>query len=826
MCALRVLKTRDDDDNDMTTSSGSSSSSGSKSGSEREERKRKEEEEKKPRAFDDAIDESAKKKKKTKVRSRMMKASSNAKNLESNAGDAKGIITRRAGRRLDDDDEEEKDDGCAKAPLVSDDSTTKCLSSLSMGELKRRAREARGRFVLSEKAIAAGGDQTTKFGYCLMYLNAIQKSVNKLDFGGGFFKGRGQTTARTTTRRRYPWEVFERDEEEEEKKRKTKKQKMEDDQREHNNCKSNREKAERKEEEEEEDTKTLAPLMETSGTKTKSSTPRKRRAKDANAWEENNEMAIKPIKIRSGRYPGEYCQLCGEHEHMVHVKYASQLLGEGKLVCYECLTNEKKELERKEKELANAKERQKRKERQKNRATRMEMMISSPTTTPTTSNVDLRNNNNNSSSSPPSGTLSASALPHHQSSSPISVAVVVDGETVTLNTIVHGTTTAAAAAAAVDTTTTAIHNAEKIEAIHDVSIACDWCGKDTFRTAGQLERHKTKWCIAKAGAVIIGDSRIQATATTSSENEGEQNSDNIGKTIAAKAIANIIAKTEEGRRGERKQLQVHARKCQEALGRMTREHDRLKENLSKEAECNKERDVVVADECAMEAPPDVVGVVTKPSLPGDDDDENDKARVDKATREDTIAGVIKTELVADRGDVDDEKKKDNEDTAIVDNNAQVPPVPGRAEEVLQLQVDLPPLVIDAKDREPPGISTLNASDIPRKARPSSPHKDPHVGRRTLLLAEVLRMAKDGHPVTRNVSSGILPQASVVISDIIEKSTIEPAENFSRRRASYPLDQKHKDEKRRLSGGPSMREFEMKEWRTENVHALHHAKTDK
>jgi hypothetical protein len=589
-------------------------------------------------------EESAKKKQTTTVfrrrrsRTKKMKASM-MKNLESNhhqreedAGDARGSITRRAGkhRRFEDDEDDEDDGFCAKAKKLVSDSTKRksSLSSLSMGELKRRAREARGRFVLSEKAIAAGGDQTTKFGYCLMYLNAIEKSVNKLDFGGGFVKGRGQTTATTTTRRRYPWEVFERDEEEEEKKRKTKKQKMEDDQREHNNSKSNREKEERKEEEE--DTKTLAPLMETSRTKTKSSTPRKRRAKDANAWEENNEMAIKPIKIRPGRYPGEYCQLCGEHEHMVHVKYASQVLGEGKLVCYECLTNEKKELERKEKELANAKERQKRKERQKNRATRMEMMISSPTTTPTTSNVDLRNNNNNSSSSPPSGTPSANALPHHQSSSPISVAVVVDGETVTLNTIVHGTTAAAAAAAvATTTTTTAIHNAEKIEAIHDVSIACDWCGKDTFRTAGELERHKTKWCIAKADAVIINDSRIQATATTSSENEGEQNSDNIGKTIAAKAIATIIAKTEEGERGERKQPKVHAEKYQEALG-----------------------------------------------------------------------------------------------------------------------------------REQPGISTLNASDIPRKARPSSPHKDPHVGRRTLPLAEVLRRAKDGHPVARNASSGILPQASV------------------------------------------------------------------
>jgi hypothetical protein len=783
----KTTTSNDDDANKVHSSSSSSSSSA-------EERKRKRKEEKK-----------------TTVRSRM-KMKALMKNLESNRTDALvasreddaedddarkgGIVTRTARRRFEDEDEDDGFcDGLAKASTVSDSKTTKSLlSSLSMGELKRRAREARGRLVLSEKAIAAGGDQTTKFGYCLMYLNAIQKSVNKLDFGVGFDKGRGQTTT-ATTRRRYPWEVFERDEEEEEKERKTKKRKMEDDQRENNNSKSNREKEERKEEEkEEEDTKTLAPLMETSQTKTKSPTPRKRRVKDANAWEENNEMAIKPIKIRPGRYPGEYCQLCGEHEHMVHVKYASQVLGEGKLVCYECLTNEKKELERKEKELANAKERQKRKERQKNRATRMEMMISSPTTTPTTSNVDLRNNNNNSSSSRPSGTPSANALPHHQSSSPISVAVVVDGETVTLNTIVHGTTAAAAAAAAAAVaTTTAIHTAEKIEAIHDVSIACDWCGKDIFRTAGELERHKTKWCIAKAGAVIISDSRIQATAMTSSENEGEQNSDNIGKTIAAKAIANIIAKTEEGERGERKQPKVHAGKYQGALGRMAREHDRLKENLSKEAECNKERDVVVADECAMEAPPDVVGVVTKPSLPGD---------------------------------VDDEKKKDNEDTAIVDNNAQVPPVPGRVEEVSQPRVDLPPLVIDAKDREPPGISTISASDIPRKARPSSPHKDPHVGRRTLPLAEVLRMAKDGHPVTRNASSGILPQASVVNSDIIEKSTIEPAENFSRRRASYPLDQKHKDEKRRLSGGPSMREFEMKEWRTENVHALHHAKTGK
>ena len=56
-----------------------------------------------------------------------------------------------------------------------------------MEQLKERARAARKKFVLSEKAIQSGGDRSTKFGYCLMYVNAIQKSVNGLDFGG---KGR------------------------------------------------------------------------------------------------------------------------------------------------------------------------------------------------------------------------------------------------------------------------------------------------------------------------------------------------------------------------------------------------------------------------------------------------------------------------------------------------------------------------------------------------------------------------------------------------------------------------------------------------------------
>ena len=95
--------------------------------------------------------------------------------------------------------------------------------------------------------------------------------------------------------------------------------------------------------------------------------------------EATNTKATKKI-INPGRYPGEYCQYCGEHEHMVHVKYASQVLGEGKLVCYGCLAEEKKELERKQKVMTNAKK------REKNRQAKMKMkaaMLSTPTTTVT-----------------------------------------------------------------------------------------------------------------------------------------------------------------------------------------------------------------------------------------------------------------------------------------------------------------------------------------------------------------------------------------------------------------------------------------------------------
>ena len=102
---------------------------------------------------------------------------------------------------------------------------------------------------------------------------------------------------------------------------------------------------------EEEDAKALAPLTTMANAKS----PRKRGAggeenvvvdDERTTTNKKPTMAVKIIK--PGRYPGEYCQLCGEHEHMVHVKYESQVLGEGKLVCYGCLTKEKKELEKKQ----------------------------------------------------------------------------------------------------------------------------------------------------------------------------------------------------------------------------------------------------------------------------------------------------------------------------------------------------------------------------------------------------------------------------------------------------------------------------------------------
>ena len=602
-------------------------------------------------------------------------------------------------------------------------STTKNLSKVTLNELKQRARKAREGYVLSEKAILAGGDRETKFGYCLMYLNAIQKSVNDMCLGGVHFDERRR-------RRRYPWEAFDEPDDEDDLEKKRVKRKKQNEEREREKKLKKKEETTllgrkeargggvmKVEEDEEEDAKALAPLTMMANTKS----PRKRGAEEG---EENvvvddertttNKKPMMALKIiKPGRYPGEYCQLCGEHEHMVHVKYESQVLGEGKLVCYGCLTKEKKELEKKQRELTSAKERQKRKELTKARRKIETITVTSPTTTPNTTTT-------HSYSSPPSGAPNAVALPQQQSSSPISVSdvLVVDGETVTPT-------------ATTRTTDVALHTAEKIEAIHDISIVCDRCGKDSFRAAGELERHKTTQCImAKMTEVIISDSLIETavTTTTTSENEeakqGERDGDNVGKIIVANAIANIIS--EEGEANE-KQQQDNTREIREEAFERLRE-----QNLSREE--------------------------------------------------------VKNEELIDK----EEERGKEETTVFVDVNT--------------------------------------AADVPRKGCQSSSHKSEK--RRELPLAEILHIAKDGFPFTKHASLGNISPPSVVMSDSIHENTINTIEPVNleqeeqRRKASVsPLDENKEYKKKRLSG-PSMKESdervrEMKEWRTENVHALHH-----
>ena len=485
---------------------------------------------------------------------------------------------------------------------ASKKTSTKSLSKVTLNELKQRARNAREGYVLSEKAILAGGDRETKFGYCLMYLNAIQKSVNEMCLGGVDFDD-------ARHRRRYPWEAFDEpdDEDDLEKKRVKRKKQIEEREREKKLKKKEestllgRKEARgggvmKVEEDEEEDAKALAPLTMMANTKS----PRKRGAEEG---EENvvvddertttNKKPMMALKIiKPGRYPGEYCQLCGEHEHMVHVKYESQVLGEGKLVCYGCLVKEKKELEKKQRELTSAKERQKRKELTKAARRKRDetITVTSPMTTPNTTTT-------HSYSSPVSGAPNAVALPQQQSSSsPISEAdvLVVDGETVTPT-------------ATTRTTDVALHTAEKIEAIHDISIVCDRCGKDSFRAAGELERHKTTQCIiAKTSEVIISDSLIETavTTTTTSENEneakqGERDGDNVGKIIVANAIANIIS--EEGEANE-KQQQDDTREIREEAfverlreQNLSREEVKNEELIDKEEERGKEETTVFVD---------------------------------------------------------------------------------------------------------------------------------------------------------------------------------------------------------------------------------------
>ena len=485
---------------------------------------------------------------------------------------------------------------------ASKKTSTKSLSKVTLNELKQRARNAREGYVLSEKAILAGGDRETKFGYCLMYLNAIQKSVNEMCLGGVDFDD-------ARHRRRYPWEAFDEpdDEDDLEKKRVKRKKQNEEREREKKLKKKKEETTLNGKEvrgggvmmkvEEEEDAKALAPLTTMANAKS----PRKR---GAEGGEENvvvdeertttnkkpSTMAVKIIK--PGRYPGEYCQLCGEHEHMVHVKYESQVLGEGKLVCYGCLVKEKKELEKKQRELTSAKERQKRKELTKAARRKRDetITVTSPMTTPNTTTT-------HSYSSPVSGAPNAVALPQQQSSSsPISEAdvLVVDGETVTPT-------------ATTRTTDVALHTAEKIEAIHEISIVCDRCGKDSFRAAGELERHKTTQCIiAKTSEVIISDSLIETavTTTTTSENEneakqGERDGDNVGKIIVANAIANIIS--EEGEANE-KQQQDDTREIREEAfverlreQNLSREEVKNEELIDEEEERGKEETTVFVD---------------------------------------------------------------------------------------------------------------------------------------------------------------------------------------------------------------------------------------
>ena len=606
---------------------------------------------------------------------------------------------------------------------ASKKTSTKSLSKVTLNELKQRARNAREGYVLSEKAILAGGDRETKFGYCLMYLNAIQKSVNEMCLGGVDFED-------ARHRRRYPWEAFDEPDDEDDLEKKRVKRKKQNEERE-------REKKLKKKKEEttlngkeargggvmkvveEEDAKALAPLTTMANAKS----PRKRGAggeenvvvdDERTTTNKKPTMAVKIIK--PGRYPGEYCQLCGEHEHMVHVKYESQVLGEGKLVCYGCLTKEKKELEKKQKELTSAKERQKRKELTKaRRKIETTITVTSPTPTPNTTTT-------HSYSSPPSGAPNAVALPQQQSSSPISVAdvLVVDGETVTPTTTTR-------------TTDVALHTAEKIEAIHDISIVCDRCGKDNFRAAGELERHKTTQCIiAKTSEVIISDSLVETavTTTTTSENEneakqGERDGENVGKIIVANAIANIIS--EEGEANEKQQQDDTREIREEAFVERSRE-----ENLSREEVKNEES-------------------------------------------------------------IDDEEERGKEETTVF-------------------------------------VDVNTAADVPRKGCQSSSHKSEK--RRELPLAEILHIAKDGFPFTKHASSGNISPPSVVISDSVHENTlntIEPAnlEQEERRRKApvSPLDENKEDKKKRLAG-PSMKESdervrEMKEWRTENVHALHH-----
>ena len=611
---------------------------------------------------------------------------------------------------------------------ASKKTSTKSLSKVTLNELKQRARNAREGYVLSEKAILAGGDRETKFGYCLMYLNAIQKSVNEMCLGGVDFEDARRH------RRRYPWEAFDEPDEEDDLEKKRVKRKKQNEERE-------REKKLKKKKEEttlhgkeargggvmkvveEEDAKALAPLTTMANAKS----PRKRGAQggeenvvvdeERTTTNKKPTMAVKSIK--PGRYSGEYCQLCGEHEHMVHVKYESQVLGEGKLVCYGCLVKEKKELEKKQRELTSAKERQKRKELTKAARRKRDetITVTSPTTTPNTTTT-------HSYSSPVSGAPNAVALPQQQqsSSSPISEAdvLVVDGETVTPT-------------ATTRTTDVALHTAEKIEAIHDISIVCDRCGKDSFRAAGELERHKTTQCIiAKTSEVIISDSLIETavTTTTTSENEneakqGERDGENVGKIIVANAIANIIS--EEGEANEKQQQDDTREIREEAFVERSRE-----QNLSREEVKNEES-------------------------------------------------------------IDEEEERGKEETTVF-------------------------------------VDVNTAADVPRKGGCQSSHKSEK--RRELPLAEILHIAKDGFPFTKHASSGNISPPSVVISDSVHENTIntiEPAnlEQEERRRKApvSPLDENKEDKKKRLSG-PSMKESdervrEMKEWRTENVHALHH-----
>ena len=231
-------------------------------------------------------------------------------------------------------------------------------------DLIERARNVHKAHQLIDAICKAQQDIRTPFGFMLKQLDAVQDAIDR-NFG-------------MLRRDPYPWEKYEMDKEE--KREALEKKKLE----------SEREKKKKKKEKEGEmcEKKMLSIAAAVVDNNKLNKKSMEVVVKDmVKPGDEIAKMAI-PSHVNKGRYPGEYCQKCGRHEHQVNVQMKSKSIP-GKLICNDCFEKEIKVIEGEARK--NEKERLKKIDREKKQRkkaepaspTTMNINTGTPTRTPT-----------------------------------------------------------------------------------------------------------------------------------------------------------------------------------------------------------------------------------------------------------------------------------------------------------------------------------------------------------------------------------------------------------------------------------------------------------